>query len=265
MKINLLVILFLSIAISSFAQNSETIISSRPGQAFAPDVVGTGWFQLQSGINFTKLDIGNPSFATARQFSHNSLLRYGLSKRLDLRAMVTLTRENFRTELLPDNNSFGINDIEFGVRYNILDGNSNKSKLALQADIGLPVRAGDFSSGDVPYDLLLIYSRPLIGSVTLTTNLGLESIDFTVAPFARYVVNINFPVTSKLSAFVETYGTYVRQSYDEFSIFFDGGLAFLVNNDFQFDMSFGYSGDTTQVFVPERQWFIDGGISIRFQ
>lgn len=253
------------VAITSFSQNSATIISSRPGQAFAPDAVGEGWFQLQSGINFTKLDIGNPGFATARQVIHNSLLRYGLSKRLDLRAMVTLTRENFRTDLLPDNNSFGFNDIEFGVRYNILGGNSNRSKLALQADIGLPVRPGDFSSGFVPYDLLLIYSRPLTGSITLTTNLGLESVDFTETPFARYVVNISFPVTAQLSAFVESYGTYTRQSFDEFSIFFDGGLAFLVNNNFQLDMSFGYSGDTARGFVPERQWFIDGGISIRFQ
>lgn len=265
MKINLLICLFLLTSYISFSQNSETIISSRPGQAFVPDVLGKGFYQLQSGFNYSKSETGDPGIANSKILQYNNLLRYGLSRKIDFRASITLSRETLNVDNFPEATGFGINDIELGIRYNFLDGNKAPDKLAVQADFGLPIRPGDFSSELLSYDFLVIYSRPLFGPFSLTANVGLQTFDIGVGPIAKYVLNVGFPISDELSAFVEIYGNYERRTIDELNVLFDGGFAFLVNNDLQLDLSFGYSGDATNSIIPVRQWFLDGGVSIRFR
>ena len=77
-----------------------------------------------------------------------------------------------------------------------------------------------------------------------------------------YVVNLSFPITEKLGGFVETYGNYNPNQYgeDDFSILFDGGLAYLLNPDLQFDVSTGV-GDNDGV----NSWFVDLGVSWRIR
>lgn len=265
MKINLLISLFVLIPFFAISQDSEPIVSSRPGQAFVPNILEEGRFQLQSGIGFFSSDLGLSGIAKSENFVHNSLLRFGLSKKVELRTSLTLTKGRFSSDQFSDFNTFGVNDFELGFRYNILGGEERASKLSFQTAVGLPVRPGDFNTESVSYDLLFIYSRPLSKKLTLTTNIGLETADIRTGPIAKYVLNVSFPLTESLSAFVENYGTYTRSGFNVFDTFFDGGFALLVNNNLQLDLSAGYASNSFGNVITVSQWFVDGGVSIRFK
>ena len=66
------------------AQTSEIIRSSRPGQSFTPYTVGSGVFQIQSGLNINGFEAsaeedGNGLFLAA-------LGRYGISETIEVRS-----------------------------------------------------------------------------------------------------------------------------------------------------------------------------------
>jgi hypothetical protein len=69
------------------------------------------------------------------------------------------------------------------------------------------------------------------------------------------VVNVGFSLGDKWSSFIETYGGVIN---GDFTIFFDTGLAYLVNNDLQLDLSGGYGKNDGFAAT-----FVDFGVSWR--
>ena len=247
----------------TYAQTSETIVSSRPGQAFAPNVTGTNVFQIQSGFS-----IGESSFGTNQPidnniFIHNTLLRYGLSELFEIRASVTIENSRSTSTLFDPADPKGVSDLSLGARYVLLDGENRAGKLSLQADIGLPLRTGSFSSNDdLSYQLLLIQTYSIFTeNLALNVNLGLISSAFGDSPDGKYVINLSHPLGGRSSVFIENYGFL---SGGDIDTFFDGGFAFLMNNNFQLDLSAGF-GNNGSGEEKSSSWFVDTGISIRFQ
>lgn len=257
----LIFLLCICFSFISQAQTSETIVSSRPGQAFAPQVTGTGVFQVQSGFLTGESDFGVISPVDVDIFIHNTLFRYGISESFEVRASLTAENNRITGPQINSTDQKGISDLAVGMRYVLLDGSNSAGKMALQADIGLPLRTGTFSGNDnFSYQLLLIQTYSVFTeNLTLNVNLGLVSPALNATPEGKYVVNFSHPVGDKLSAFLEHYGFI---SDGRVNAFYDGGFAYLINKDIQLDLSAGFGnngeGETETSF-----WFADAGISFR--
>jgi len=74
-------------------------------------------------------------------------------------------------------------------------------------------------------------------------------------PTGKYVFNFAFPIYRKLSGFVENYG---QLSQKIFQTRFDGGFAYLVNNNVQLDMFAGYGSNQSV-----NDYFVSLGVSWR--
>jgi hypothetical protein len=102
--------------------------------------------------------------------------------------------------------------------------------------------------------IIFVANWRLPKSTALTTNWILSYGGNNAIPTGRYVLNFSFPVYKKLSSFIENYGQYRDKTFETR---FDCGLAWLLNNNFQFDVSAGYGKNTVA------DYFISGGISWR--
>ncbi|MGB3467408.1 MAG: transporter [Cyclobacteriaceae bacterium] len=259
-------ILFLSLIfifpLFTSGQTSETIVSSRPGQACAPNVTGTGVFQVQSGFTIGGSETGTNDLINDNIFVHNTLLRFGLSEKFEVRASVTAQEVRTSGQTINSTDVSGINDISVGMRYVLLDGNSTAGKLSVQTDFGLPLRTGGYQANeDLSYQLLVIQTYPIFTeNLSLNINLGIFSSGFSESPDGKYVINLSHPIGTKTSVFIENYGFITDGSLETL---FDGGFAYLLNNDLQLDFSAGY-GRTTSDGVQTTQWFTDAGVSFRF-
>ena len=109
-----IVLFFMSL--KSYSQSNDTIRTGRPGQAIGPYVVGTGYFQIQSGLDFASSE--NSIDRTKSQISNN-VVRYGLTENFELSALVNIQNDRHSLSSLADTS--GLSEMHLGFRYNLVD------------------------------------------------------------------------------------------------------------------------------------------------
>ena len=253
MKKYILVITLLSCAFISKAQYNETIRTARPGQAFGPFTTGKKVFQIQTGVTYSGYGFDR-SDDGGNATDWLMALRYGLWERFEIRSAFNYNR--FTSTI--GENEFSDNGLSawiVGVRYNLRDGHGKGMNLGVQLDTRLNAVSEAYRPGTTEPRIMLLHSQKLSNTFALTTNWAVrwEGEDHNAAGF--YVVNVSFPLSQKFGSFIENYGSISDGDWDNR---WDTGLSYLVNNDFQLDMSFGY-GKNDGV----SDYFIDAGISWR--
>jgi len=249
------IILCLCLLVSSlsFSQYNPTIRTARPGQAVGPFTTGKNIFQIQTGITSDWFD-NTTSDVSGNGLGYFLSLRYGLEESFEIRSAFGVRRDITSTNTT-ESTIGGINVWNVGIRYNIVNGKGKQASYGIQTDVRFNFVDEDYNIDDLAPRIMLIHGQKLGANLGLTTNWGISWNGFNSTPRGFYVINMSFPISDKLGGFVETYGGVIR---DDFTIFFDTGLAYLVNNDFQLDISMGYgSNDNVRVT------FIDAGISWR--
>lgn len=237
----------------AFGQYTETITSSRPGQAFTPLSVGKNVLQVQSGFTFNRVRLDNFD-DELNGINYSALFRYGLSERIEFRTTLGLSRISIEPQ---DVSTSGFSTFALGTKINLINGQVNKPKLAFQADFSLPAVKDDFESEKVATTLILAYSQGLTNAISVNANFGLNwDGNAPHDALGLYTLNFGFSLTEKLSTFIEAYGVLVEE--DENEIHFDGGFGYLLNSNLMVDLSGGY-GKNQGV----KQFFADFGLSWR--
>ena len=234
------------------AQTSETIVSSRPGQAVVPNTTGKNFLQWQTGFNFGGISSDNFADLKRRSFDYSGVIRYGFIEKMEFRTSYAYSS---RARILDgDKTSAGdISLLSFGTRYNLV--NNDFGALGVQVDVALPNIGTEFASDKLSPNVMLIYSNPLGDLFTLTTNWGISWPGFDdTEPYGIYVINLAFPLSRKVGSFIENYGTIFNGVYN----YWDTGLSFLVNNDLQLDAGIGFAKNEGV-----ESWFVDAGLSWR--
>ena len=236
------------------AQYSETIQTSRPGQAFVPFSVGQHMFQVQSGLTYSGFDDSDNN-RDGNSTDFNALLRYGLLEDFEIRTAFNINSSTTNLENGSDSDLGGLSAMSIGVRYNIISGEGNKPSFGFQTDLGLNWVDEDFNPEDIAPKITLIHSQNLSEKIGLTTNWALSWDGNDNATTGNYVINIAFPLGDKLGGFIENYG-----SIDNGKIThrWDTGLGYLINNNLLIDCSIGYGKNDGL-----SDWFVDAGISWR--
>lgn len=255
----LFVLLTTTLSNAVMAQESEQIQSDRPGQANSANTVGAKNLQFQMGFNHNNdMFYGGVAgtFGT-RTNSFSPLFRIGLFQKTEIGlAYNYASSKNYLNDdqigEAQHNGSYS-----FSIRQNVLNGKNNLGLLAGYSS--------DFTKnfrGNIPFDLVFqaLSSHSLSDRFGLSTNLIYNvNVNPTLATSQNigYVLNLGYSVTDKIGVFIENY----EQFGEAWRPLFDGGMAYLINNDFQLDISAGYGpkNDT------QSSYFIDFGLSYRFR
>ncbi|MDF1674421.1 MAG: transporter [Vicingaceae bacterium] len=250
MKLFKTLILFF-VSQTTLAQFHETIRTSRPGQAIEPFTVGKDILQFQQGLDYYSLaDTKYPPHS----FISNNVIRYGIIENIELS---TLIDYQFEQTKFDTNSTYlsGLSNLHFGFRIHINDQKGWIPTTGFQVRLKVPKISNEFGSNQLATVMVLIANWNLPKNMSLGTNwiLSYNGIDFY--PTSKYILNFGFLIYKKWSGFIENYGQFRK---NVFQTRFDGGFAYLINNNILLDISIGY-GNNQNI----QDYFISTGISWR--
>ena len=247
-QVYLLILSLLSGVVS--AQYSEQIVSGRPGQSINAATVGRGVYQVQTGLNLDWTRAGRGSLF---DLTETTDIRIGILERLELSALIAGAAEESAVPPAGTRRDRGISDTQVGGRYLFLENEGWRPAIALRGHALLRAQDEAFRRERVGANFILAADWAVTDLLAFTANLsrtwpgdGTRSDD--------YVGTLGFNLSDRWSSFVEIYGTLTGVATANY----DGGFAYLVNDNLGLDLSVGWDGD-----YGERSYFLDFGISFR--
>ena len=239
MKLSLFILLLASVlSLFTYAQDLPAVVTDRPTQSEAPDVVPVGTLLLEAGLLY-EVDETDPVMTT-RLTAPGLLIRYGLLDYLELRMGMNYmgTRIEYKT-LGYDEKFDGFAPLSAGCKIFISRQKKLLPQLAFSGSLIFPGTASN------PYEIdHLAASMRLAGSWTVTpvlsigTNLGIQWDGFVPEGTGFYSLVAGISVYKGLGCFAEFYG-YLPER-DVPSHLFDAGFTYLLKNNLQFDISGGF-------------------------
>ncbi len=244
--------LLLTVSYNSFSQYNETIRTGRPGQSIGPFTVGKHLLQFQQGVNYYSIEDTYP----IKGFVSNNVIRYGISETIELSTLIDYQNENTSFGNDTSTNRAGISNLHFGFRAHINEQKGWFPVTGFQMRIKFPSISNDFGTKYVAADMVFVANWVLPKDMSLITNWIMSYSGNEPIPLGKYVVNFGFPIYKRLSGFMGNYGQ-INQSV--FQTRFEGGFAYLINNDLAIDLSSGF-GKNQGI----KDYFVSTGVSYRF-
>lgn len=249
-KIIVILILFPFV---SQAQYGERIRTARPGKAIGAFALGKNVFQLQTGYNSIFINQSIGSSEADKIFSQNTVLRLGLTEHFEISAVVNWS-SSYKLVDTSRTSVGGISGTQFGARYNFTTNDGFLPTIGLQYRALLKVGSEGLRRNTIGSRFILSTGNKLTKKVNLTTNWILNFDSFETEPTLNYAVKASYSISKNWSTFLEAFG-----GFSPVLVNFDTGLAYLVNKDFQLDISAGIYDDYLDL-----DFFYDFGISWRF-
>ena len=246
----LILFLFITGSISS-AQTSETIQTGRPGQSIGTNVVGSGIFQVQSGVDYSTT-INNQE---SNSLLLNNVIRLGLSESFELSGVFNLQEDQVRTTHSTLRQS-GISAFHLGFRYNLIESPEGfKPAIGIQSRFKLTNVSNAYRTNHVAPTIIVASNFNLSNNSSLTFNAGLDYDGVGAAVTYLWTLSYSYSITDTWGTFVEGYGN-EKSGTDK--LYIDSGLSYLVNKDMQLDISAGWGNN-----LGFEESFVSLGISWR--
>lgn len=211
-----------------FAQETEPIQTDRPDQTESSAVVPKGMLQVETGFSFQKNDESGRTNTLP-----STLWKYGVNENFELRLITEFISEKFNGETIS-----GLSPILIGCKIKISEEKGLWPKTSFIGHISLPnVASTDFKTDYVAPDFRFTMQHTLSRRMTFGYNLGAEWDGFTPEPTFIYTVTTGLSITDKLGAYAEFFGFAPQNDKADHS--FDGGITYLINNNFMVDLSSG--------------------------
>jgi hypothetical protein len=232
-------ILFLTMHVSLHAQQDTTLnfVPERPGMATPPEVMTVKHFQIETGGQFEKTGEGNLSNHTF--FFPSLLLRYGVAKPFELRAQTDYLL-NSVTDTAGTTRLSGLNPITISGKIKLFEQKRVLPNVSLLLNLTLPFLGNkNFRPEKFAPSIYLLLSNDVSEKLNMAYNYGLSWDGNSSVPEHFYALCFGIILNEKTSCFIESYGTFARSSDPGF--FADTGLAFLITERFQVDVSTGFN------------------------
>ena len=234
--------IFLLFPIFAFAQSEGRIETDRPDQTECPFIVKKGYIQAEIGFNR----------ATSENLFPTSLVKYGVSKRFELRYVSVLAQEpgkeiRFQTEAV-------------GFKCALLQPSGWKPRTSVIVHYNWDHQNRDFSEknlrGHSIGDVVFTMQNDLNKQFGVGYNLGTE-LHSNGSFEGIYRVAPNMLIGKKGYAYVEVFGRFPASEYADHS--YDAGFAYYLNEDIKLDVSAGQS------FTRPEDYYFALGISFRLR
>ena len=214
-----------------FASATPTgpISTGRPSFSTGPGTVPKGYLQLEGGYRFAH--DGAADAQTLPQLS----LRAGVADRVELRfgwAGFIGTGG--------DGSDFDPADLVLGVKYTVYAPSGSPLAVGVLGQLSVPTGGGAATSGSYDPSLGLLWSYDVAGPVGVFGTVLVSSLtDPADDRFTRTGASVGagFPVARSLDGFVEYYGLFDSGAGAGPSHNLDGGLLYLVSDNFQLDVN----------------------------
>jgi hypothetical protein len=246
MKLKLLG-LFLFLAIEAKAQQKEPIEADRPDQTETPAIVPRGMFQIETGFTYEKSNSSTNSYALP-----SVLWKYGVNDNFELRLITeyVLERASF-------SETSGFSPVLIGCKIKISEEKGILPKTSFIGHVALPNLAStkyktDFYAPQFRFTM----QHSLSEKLSLSYNLGSEWNGFTAEPTFIYTLSTGYSFSETLGGYLEFFGFAPQNNKAEHN--FDGGLTYLISNNFMVDLSAG-AGITNN--APD--YYVSAGCSLR--
>ncbi|MEN9599469.1 MAG: hypothetical protein RL596_1788 [Bacteroidota bacterium] len=250
MKVRLAII-FLLISVGSYGQYYKIIRTGRPGQAIGAFTVGKHVLQLQQGLDY--YSVADTKFPP-KGFVSNNVIRYGILETVELSALIEYQSEKTKFDTNSISQS-GLSNLHLGFRIHITDQKGWIPTTGFQMRLKMPEISKDFGARQLATVMVFVANWSLPKNMSIMSNWILSYNGNDSYPTGKYVLNFGFPIYNQLSGFIENYGQINR---GVFQSRFDGGFAYLINNNVQLDLSTGY-GHNQGI----QDYFVSTGISWR--
>lgn len=246
----------MSILVSShgYAQFTEKLRSTRPGEAVSPFITGRNVFQLESGFTYGRAS-GNNRHDVAT-LKNSTLLRWGLRKNFELDAAFDLQRDQFMLQDTFEYVTSGFKDVRVGLKYQMRQGSRNSPTIAFQASALLHFLEGQDHPRDFSPSFLLVLSQPLSSSISLVGNVGFDWNNLEGNLMGKYAIHLQASLTDRLNFVAENQG---HLSADALRSYFISGISYNLKNDFEVDIGLGY-----EYYERTHDVFLGLGFSWRF-
>lgn len=210
-------------------QLNAQIVTDRPDQTESSSTVGKGNLQIETGllIGFE----GEGDNVTRQLLAPTTLFRYGITKGIEIRLLSQYeTLKNGLTSVQ------GISDLEIGTKLQILQDETKNIEIAFLSHLILPTGTDGLSNEDFGTINKLSIAHSLSENVELGYNLGYNYFGEGKGDFT-YSFALGIGVNDQVGIYIEPYGDLV--DFEELVANFDAGFTYLVNENLQFDFSFG--------------------------
>lgn len=216
------------ISFSGFAQDVEPIQADRPDQTETPALVPKGMFQLEAGFSYQRNKANSTSLALP-----SALWKYGVNENFELRLITELAVDKDF-----DNQTSGINPTLIGCKIKIAEEKGIFPKTSFIGHMSIP------NAASTPYktefyapEFRFVMQHTLSSRFSLSYNLGSEWDGVTPEPTFIYTLTTGCAITEKLGSYIELFGFAPQKQTANHS--FDGGITYLITNDFMLDLSSG--------------------------
>lgn len=226
---------------------TEPIETDRPDQTETPAIVPLKHFQLESGFNLESFD---------KQFSyvHPTLLwKAGILRSTEVRLITELITSQdssgrWRTGLAP---------VQLGFKTAICEEKKGRPRISFIGHIAVP----PFSSKSqrtkyVAPNFRFVLDHTLTDKISLGYNLGMEWDGISPQPAFIYTIANGYDLSGKWYFYYEFFGDFPVGERSNHA--FDLGLAWLIRNHIQADVSGGF-----QLYPFVKSWYMALGLSIR--
>lgn len=210
------------------SQVVEAIQTDRPDQTETPSLTPKGMFQIETGFSIQNNE------ANSRTFNLPSTLwKYGVNDSFELRLITEFVSEDNILE-----KSSGFNPILIGCKIKISEEKGIFPKTSFIGHLSLPNIASSIYKADYfAPEFRFVMQHSVSEKITFSYNLGAEWNGFSPEPTFIYTVTTGYSISEKFGSYIELFGFYPQTEKSNHS--FDGGITYLINNNFMLDLSSG--------------------------
>lgn len=213
---------------SSFAQQIEPLQADRPDQTETPALVPVGMFQVESGFSYQKNNSSSSAWILP-----SSLWKYGVNENFELRLITEFTSEKEQGD-----QTSGIRPILVGCKIKMADEKGIFPKTSLIGHMSLPNAASpSFKNEFYAAEFRFVMQHTLSDRFSLSYNLGSEWDGLSAEPTFIYTLTTGCSISKKMGSYIELFGFAPQNQVANHS--FDGGITYLITNDFMLDLSAG--------------------------
>ena len=216
------------------AQEKDPIVTDRPTQSAAVNTVGRGNLLVESGFIFEN------STETVDFINVNSLFRFGISDKVELRLTANYDREEGLDFI-----SSGIGVTSLGTKVFLFSSDNAFADISVLGQLNIPTGDNnDETTGEVRFN----FQNQLSDLFALGYNLGVlasQEREYGLSPF--YSIALSATLAEGWTAFIEPYGFFNAPADHRFN----AGLVYLVTPRFQVDLTggFGLTEESPDSFI----------------
>lgn len=227
---------------------SQSIVTDRPTQTTGPTSVSSGYFQLETGGQFT----GYGSSSGILDLPMN-LIRIGLGKGFELRMVNGMSFQRVQNYNIYNTSKSiltSFTDLQLGFKVQLLNNPDKKTQIGLIIHGSTSTGLNKFDQNRKGASATLAVNHQINEKNSIGYNVGYNFMHYGEKPnisilnhnvMATLVYSHN--ITDRLGLFTEIYGSIVDvDNYDEdnLSLNIDAGLTYILKDNLQLDYSFGF-------------------------